>query len=232
MRVKNEGLVVPHVYMGEDTSTWEQDPSTSDLLINSIGQIGDYNAMSLSIGRYFFTYAYLMVNLDAGEFTIWAANSEANGNEDLVAVDETNAVVSTPLCSTTPGTGRPTSTATPSPNGGSSLSGGAIAGIAVGAAAAVALVAMGMWLLFKRNKKRAAAEKGSSSTTQDLMSPGGLELAGRPHENYQQDPNKLVNAYLDRSEVHSGTVGSGMTASTAPSELDSSRIPSTFEMQG
>ncbi|QLI73106.1 uncharacterized protein G6M90_00g104230 [Metarhizium brunneum] len=80
----------------------------------------------------------------------------------------------TPVLPTTSTASSPSSTAAPTaPAGGSSsLSGGAIAGIAIGAAAASLLTA-GMWLFFRR-KRRAKAETPLTAEVSDARSSSGF----------------------------------------------------------
>lgn len=103
------------------------------------------------------TFVYVMVNLDAGTFTVWAANSQSN-SETLVAVDEANnSVENSGVCTTIPSPGddsdsSSSATGTTSGSKSASISGGAIAGIAIGAVAGVALIAAGVWFFMRRKR--------------------------------------------------------------------------------
>jgi hypothetical protein len=175
------------VYLDDNTHAWEQNTSLSDLLINSMGSEGDDTPMLLVLGRNFLTFAYLMINLDAGEFTLWPAYDEAT-DEQLVAVDENNnPIESSALCAAT---APPPSTSTTPPHG-SSLSGGAIAGIVIGALAGIALILVGAWLFIKHRK------------TQD---PNNA-LASQPL--YTASPNQDVKSYSDMNTLSSQHAGEG-----------------------
>jgi len=153
VRVSNDQLVVPHVYMDGSSNTWKQDGSTSDLRINSMGEIGDFSPMTLNLGRNFLTFVYMMINLDAGEFTLWPAYGDAT-TESLVAVDENNNIIqNSALCTgSAPNTTTILPTGTSSPSAG--LSSGAIAGIAIGAVVVGLLLLVGAGLFIRHRKKQ------------------------------------------------------------------------------
>lgn len=143
------------------------------------------------LGRYFFTSAYLHSNEDAGKFTIWKANPTSD--EDIVAVDEKNAIVTTIPCQPTaiPSATTPPAAPTDTKSG---ISTGAIAGIAVGAVAAVAAVAVISWLLWRKKKKAAAAKEVPPDYYQRPMSPAKPEnyypSQGIPHYIPQELPGQ------------------------------------------
>ena len=157
------------MYLDHNTHTWQQNTSLSDLLINSAGQVGDFTPILITFGRNFLTFVYLMINLDAGEFTLWAAFDDAT-TEELQAVDENNNPIdSSSVCTiiTPPASSSssPASPSGPSPSGPApaGISSGAIAGIAIGAVAGVALVLVGAWL-FIRHRKRQTVNIAPGST--------------------------------------------------------------------
>jgi hypothetical protein len=173
--------------MDDNTHVWEQNASLSDLLINSMGEAGDYTPMSLDLGRNFLTFVYLMINLDAGEFTLWPAYNEAT-HEELVAVDKNNnPIENSAMCAAT---APPASTSTTPPSG-SSLSGGAIAGIVIGAVAGAVLILVGAWLFIRHRK------------TQD---PNNA-LASQPL--YTDSPNQDIKSYSDMNTLSSQHAGEG-----------------------
>lgn len=76
----------------------EIDPTIGSILVNTIGpdlvihSLQDVEAAKLAqLGWQFPTSAYLMVDQDAGQFTLWAVN--LTSDEDLVAVDAHGAEV-------------------------------------------------------------------------------------------------------------------------------------------
>lgn len=91
-------------------------------------------------------------------------------------------------------------------SGGSSLSGGAIAGIVVGSVAGVALLAIGAFLLYRRRRSAAGP---------DYHAP---------------EPGKYPNAQAPQSSYHPSTVGSPyseygqMGQAYQPSEMDSTPV--------
>jgi hypothetical protein len=115
------------------------------------------------LGRLFMSSAYLMVNQEAGMFSVWQANT-APKTSNIVAVDEQNNMVSEFCADSTGGSSRatslPTASLAPSPQGEESkLSGGAIGGIVAGAVLGLALIgAIAFYVYRKRRSGRATAE--------------------------------------------------------------------------
>lgn len=188
--------------MDDDSGIWYQNTSLSDLLINSVAT----ENYPLRMCRHFMTFVYVMVNLDAGTFTVWAANSQSN-SEALVAVDEANnSVENSGVCTTIPspadGTGSSSSTATDIASGShsASLTGGAIAGIAIGAVAGVALIAAGVWF-FIRHKRRAEAPLVASAAGK-----GPPVYSDHPNHDsaYDEAAAKAAAGIPNRPELYSG----------------------------
>ena len=103
--------------------------------------------------------AYLMVNYDADEFTLWQVDTKATPG-DIKAVSPTGQIVDR-FCSNTSQVidVAPSGSSPPTPRtgSGSALSGGAIAGIVVGGVAAIAAIAAIAFIIFRRRRR---AEKG------------------------------------------------------------------------
>lgn len=189
VRIRNKQIVVPHVYMDAENGIWQQDGNSYDLLISSIGQDDDFSRIMMGLNRAFMTSVYLMVNLDAGEFTIWAAYTDSD-SEDLVAVDENNRVIQD--VAACPNTVSPRPSPAPAPT----LSNGAIAGIVVGGVSALALLLAGAWLLRRRRKNRGAEEVPASQPSGTVenqleypadpkkgsISNGGTDISNRNSE--------------------------------------------------
>lgn len=133
-----------------------------------------------TLGKQFLAAAYLMVNEDTQNFTIWAA--KPNDQQDLVAVGE-DGTEATEFCDSNEGTtdqneppadsggngtlSEPENTGGTNQSGNSSttesdgdLSKGAIAGIAVGVVAVVAIIAIVGFILYRRRRNKAAKAKG------------------------------------------------------------------------
>lgn len=228
MSISNDQFVVPHIYVDDDTGLLSQNLSEYDLLINSGGSSGSDGILGLN--RHASTFIYTMVNLDAGEFTIWAANKDSN-NQSLVAVDMNNVIVDqASLCPTSP-QNSPSSGETTTPKS-SDLSGGAIAGIAVGAVAAVSLLGLlGWWILRRKRKESQLQPEAQTQPTQELhhvpgdntdkfLVPGGMTSTGR---------NTLVSDF-DAS-------GTARTVSTTASHQvgsnpHASELPALHHQQG
>jgi hypothetical protein len=173
VRIPNDQLVVPNLNLNTQTGQWVANGTTPELVINSLQST---NAANLpQIGRQFLTAAYVMMNLDTNQFTLWEAN--ATSDTDYVALDSSNNVYdSSNFCSavtTTTGEGNATSSgsagASSSPpvvTKSSGIGSGAIAGIVVGAVAVVAILAgVAFWFLRKRrNDTKYSAANPSSPT--------------------------------------------------------------------
>lgn len=94
IRIDNSQYINPDVTIDKTTGAFEVASSQPD--VDMISLQGTNANDLITIGRNFFSAAYIMVNYDAGEFTIWPANPTAT--QDLVAVDSTGAEI-TSICS-------------------------------------------------------------------------------------------------------------------------------------
>lgn len=166
MRIPNDQLVVPHRQINTNTGEITANATGPDLVILSTQDINKDDISQL--GRQFLSAAYLMVNLDANEFTLWEANP--TDTRQLVAVDESNADVTT-VCAenSTPPVTRPDGGGSSLP--GSSLSSGGIAGIAV-AAVAFTVIVCAILFVWRRRHRRSASlgAQGPSTSNQDGLS--------------------------------------------------------------
>lgn len=146
IRVPNNQFLVPFVDIARNGTRVTND-SLVDLLISSNGA----GAMG-TLGRYFLTAAYLMVDHDANKFTLWQANPSASKPNLVPVIAEST----DPSCISDGTTGTPSTTATADPP--PSISTGAIVGIAVGGAAGLAAFAVAFFLVVRRRRKRLAAQ--------------------------------------------------------------------------
>ncbi|KAM0351614.1 hypothetical protein ACHAPU_002624 [Fusarium lateritium] len=148
IRVPNDQYMVPFVDIDTDGSR-VIDTSKRDILMTGIEDEAP------KLGRYFLTAAYLMVNHDAGTFTLWSAN--ATKESDLVKVfdrdagkecgEEATGVIQPPGASGSKDSDADDSGSKSSPSAG--VIGGAVAGAVSGAV----LIGLGVvYLLFKRRK--------------------------------------------------------------------------------
>ncbi|KAI0444574.1 aspartic peptidase domain-containing protein [Xylaria telfairii] len=138
-RIPNNQYLVPFVEVDRNGSR-VFNTSQRELLLNAVTD----NPSTL--GRYFFTGAYLMVNHDAGTFTMWAANPTREST--LISVVSTNSEVS---CDNTT---KPDPISSPMVSKAATLSAGSIAGIAVGVVAALAIVGVVVGVYFFRRRTR------------------------------------------------------------------------------
>lgn len=173
IRVDNAQFISPDVTINKTTGDFVVASTEYDVAMIALQDTNSNDI--LRIGRNFFSAAYIMVNYDVGEFTIWSANPTASQN--LVAVDPTGAEYAS-FCSSnndtatvTAGGASPSSTdifsnVTTSGSATSKSDVPAIAGGAVGGAAAIAVLFLIAWLLLggrrKADKKSRINELGKS----------------------------------------------------------------------
>ncbi|KAH6848028.1 aspartic peptidase domain-containing protein [Chaetomium sp. MPI-CAGE-AT-0009] len=177
IRVPNNQFIVPRVDYSEDGSRVLNE-SQKDLLVFGVGN------QPSTLGRYFLTSAYLMVDHEAGTFTMWQGNPSTKSS--LVSVSSTTEGCdpessgggsgntdsgNTDGGDTGPGSDPPTET---------SMSTGAIVGAAVGGAAGLAcIVALVLFLLRKRRRQRGMETAGflSDDAGAAYISSGPKEIA-------------------------------------------------------
>jgi hypothetical protein len=184
VRIPNDQLVGPDKYSDAQTGEWVVNSTDPVMIINPIQQV---NADDLSqLGRQFLSAAYLMVNEETNQFTLWAANPTSD--VDLVAFDA-NGKEATSICPPAANTtitssgGHETSDGlgpvVPAKAPSAGLSTGAIAGIAVGGVAAVAIaVGVAVWC-FRRKK----AERVQGATEPETIVVDGEHKYAYGHYN-------------------------------------------------
>jgi len=169
--VPNPELVVYDTTVASDGSI-QTNTSIRDVVV---GSLQDVNKDDLPmLGRLFLSSAYLMVNQEAGRFSVWQANT-APTDSKIVAVDKANNEISDFCTNSTAPTPLPSSSTAPAAqNQGSKLSGGAIGGIVAGAVAGLAILgAIGILLLRRRRSRNATphvSQEGGMHTA-DMNSP-------------------------------------------------------------
>ncbi|KAJ4361028.1 uncharacterized protein N0V89_001597 [Didymosphaeria variabile] len=195
VKIPNTELVVPDTYIAADGSV-QTNTSVSNVVINSLRNENDDdndNDYDLPVlGRLFMSSAYLLVNQEAGRFSVWKVNSRSK-TSDIVAVDKQNDMVSEFCASSTGGsssaTSSPASSVIPAPQDkGSKLSGGAIGGIVVGAVGGIVILCTTSFLLYRRRGSGVAATgivqepelqtKDVKPPTYSMVPAGPQELAG------------------------------------------------------
>lgn len=153
IRVPNNQYMIPSVDIASNGSR-VSNTSKRDILITDIEDGPPI------LGRYFLTAAYLMVNHDAGTFTLWQANATRERSLVRVFDEETGK-----KCENTTGVIQPSASYTGSASESSrpdrgigsnsgSLSGAVIGGAVVGAVAGAVLIGLGItYFLIKRKRK-------------------------------------------------------------------------------
>ncbi|KAH8167523.1 hypothetical protein CIB48_g685 [Xylaria polymorpha] len=178
VRIPNNQYLVPFVDVDRNGSR-VFNTSQRELLLNAVPD------NSSTLGRYFLTGAYLMVNHDAGTFTMWAANPTREST--LISVVSTSAEAS---CDNTTNPGPISS---PMVSKAATLSAGSIAGIAIGVVAALAIfgVVVGVYFFHRRRTRsnEIAPIIGPSNAPPEekdvpMTVPGSVQVASHdaPHE--------------------------------------------------
>ncbi|UZP34274.1 hypothetical protein NXS19_002090 [Fusarium pseudograminearum] len=150
IRVPNNQFVFPETEIDKDGSR-VSNLTRQNILINSVEDEAPI------LGRYFLTAAYLMVNQDAGTFTLWKANATEESKPVRVFDRETgdkcgdtaSGVIQPSASATgsTPGSDNQETAKNNRPSG--RVIGGAVAGSVTGAA----LIALGVYYVLRRHKK-------------------------------------------------------------------------------
>jgi hypothetical protein len=168
LTIPNELLVVPEKLI-DDSGEVQVNSTFAEVLIQPTSE--DNENDTPRIGKQFFSSTYLFVDHDAGTFTVWQANSTSDTRLVSVGGDcDTKKTQGTTVSSSTAGvppeaTGSPqtdthaTSTTLDSDQDSKSLSTGVIAGIAVGAAGSLAVIAAIILCFMRRKKRNQQSEK-------------------------------------------------------------------------
>src|SRR4051812_46439593 len=140
-------------------------------------------------GKAFLTSAYLMVNQDKGEFTLWQSN--ATMSQRLVAAGPSSTCTSTSTAASSSNTSSHSHAVSP----------GAIAGATVGVALVAIIIGCGFWLrsMHRRNRAEAATsidhpDKNTGDLQQNLTSE-------------TQPPQELPNSLPKPHELWAGEAG-------------------------
>lgn len=213
----NSQFMTPFVQIGYDGARFYNE-SIKEFLYNSVGN------QPATLGRYFLTAAYLMVNHDANSFTLWQGNPATSSTLVPVLDEETAAACGT----NTSGVVQQSATATASASSSSGdddassssggISTGAIAGAAVGGVAALAVIAgiIAMFLLKRRRQQRATGASGLNAGENDSITPA---------QDHAQGSQAIAGdaRHFDKEEKH-------YTGETETHELGGSKPPAVYEM--
>lgn len=205
VRIPNSQFLTPNVEVLRNGSRIV-DPSIRQLLMFGVG------GQPATLGRYFFTAAYLMVNHETQSFTMWQANPSTNSK--LVAVSKGG-------CTEGGGGDNPN-------NGGDADSGsgdskseskssiGAIAGGVVGGVAA--LIAAGVaYVFFVRRRSQKNANKNGPSAETAVGTEN--DPSKKDQYQYQSLPNDMVTGSAGPHEVQGNDIYSNQ-GQGRPAELD------------
>ncbi|KAK7757026.1 hypothetical protein SLS62_001042 [Diatrype stigma] len=176
VRIPNKQLVMPERYIREEDGQIMANYSRSNLLINALQNI---NADDLSqLGQQFLSSAYLMVNQDSRQFTLWSA--DPTRVEDLVGINEEGQDV-TQWCNSEPvAVPSPSESVTPPSSGddGGGLGPGAIAGIAIcGVLILASIIGVTLW---KRRRGRGTVVPNPGPPSDAPVNQAGAERDFQP----------------------------------------------------
>lgn len=191
--VPNRLLIVPETKIS-DSGDIVSNSSSKVILIDSLQDTTQQSMPTL--GRDFFSVAYLQSNRDSGKFSLWQLNPTPD--EDLVVVDEKNALVTGGRACPAGATETASPTTTPSDanpqQGGQEnkpLSTGALVGIVVGAVSGAALLGVLVWfLLRKRKAKSESTAENNNHTAYDLREENKTPVGANGHYHSLQIPNQ------------------------------------------
>lgn len=161
IRVPNDQYVVPFVTIDRNSSRIFNE-SQREVLIASLAD------QPATLGRYFLTAAYLMVNQDAGTFSIWQANPSKS--TDIVAMTNKSSAT---RCDNS---ASPARSLSPEESKMSRMSDGALAGVIVGVIVFVIMLGLGVFFSLQRRKRH----------TRPVSPPGEIlgpkEMHGTPSQ--------------------------------------------------
>ncbi|CAG1969860.1 unnamed protein product [Fusarium graminearum] len=161
VRVPNDQYIVPFVDIDRSGARVTKS-KTKELLMNGVAH------QPATLGRYFLTAAYLMVNHDAGTFTLWQGNPTQRSKlvkvfdqdtADKCGKDAAGIVQPTASASPKEEEEDPTDESESSSAPSAAIIGGAVAGGVVG----VAVICLGVFFVLRQRRKGRAEEKSPPS---------------------------------------------------------------------
>lgn len=218
VRVPNSQFLVPYVDIDRNGSR-VFNTSERELLVNGV-----YDQPA-TLGRYFLTAAYLMVDQDEGTFTLWQANPSSSsllvpvmGSKAQTACQD--GTIGDPSTNTTsnPG-GSNGNSAVSDTQDGRKLAGGAIAGIAFGSV--VAISSIGAVVFFLRRSRK---QQNPVSTIDQAYDT--------PYNSDQQYPNKLVGTPYGNNLPENERVHELHDAQSGVAEMYGQHEARVYEMDG
>ncbi|KAJ4113208.1 hypothetical protein NW768_011484 [Fusarium equiseti] len=207
IRVPNDQYIVPFVDI-ERSGARVTKPKTKELLMNGVAD------QPATLGRYFLTAAYLMVNHDAGTFTLWQGNPTERSKlvqvYDQKTADEcekNGTGIVQPTVSAGPDEETRESAVQSEASPSSSPSRAVIGGAVAGAVVLIAVLCLGGFFLLRRKRKTVAGQESSAppeyvhydktefpawSPPQEMAGckPMPAEAQGQSHFVYELDGNE------------------------------------------
>lgn len=191
----NDQFLTPFVQIGYDGARFYNE-SIKEFLFNPTTQ-------PPTLGRYFFTAAYLMVNHDSNTFTMWQGNPSSSSSLVKVINEET-----AEACGNVSGVVQQSATAIPSASATSATSAGlgladssakvstgAIVGSAIGGVALIAVLGVAA-LLLKRKRRQ---KQGQLSGLQLPGGTGSAEQGTAPQNTVVEKPSGMFASNLTSS---------------------------------
>ncbi|KAK3674248.1 hypothetical protein LTR78_005717 [Recurvomyces mirabilis] len=170
IEIPNDLLVGPQVVIDQDTGAITTNSSYSEVLINPKLN----SPQPFYFGMQFFSLMYVVVDYDAGTFTIWQANPTTAS--DLVASRSACKDSDGSSSGSSGGGGRKSSLHK------EGLSAGSIAGIIVGIVAVFAVVAALVWLYLRRRNNSRYNTAPSQASGEDYALVDRKVALSEPHE--------------------------------------------------
>lgn len=223
IRVANDQFMVPAISFDTNGTRVEND-TIKEFLFNGIGD------QKATLGRYFLTAAYLMVNHDSQTFTMWAANPTTSSNLVSVVNQETESE-----CSNITGVVQPGANDTMSSNTSTTADAttpvAAIAGGVVGGVIVMAIIGLGIFF-FMRRKKRASAL--SSNAPQSPLSLGETHVQQDDSTEQSQQPHQAQIRQADQMqyEVKAERYELPLDYQPRSYEMMGNEAPVYYEMDG
>lgn len=214
IRVPNSQFLTPSVEIGYDGAR-HYNESIKEFLFNPT------SGQPSTLGRYFFTAAYLMVNHDTNSFTMWQGNPTSSSTLVSVMDEETAAACGNDVPGVVQQNATATATATPEATSASSgdktttghaSTGAIVGGVVGGVAALAALAAAAVFLLRRRRQGEAPRGERLDGETRHDQSAAMSSLAGA---------REVADA---GDKAHKSADWNSMASS--PHELESARPPS------
>jgi hypothetical protein len=225
LTLPNELLVVPDKSIDDSGKVQTNSTFVQVLMQPTLNSDGTETPM---VGKQFFSSNYLFVDHDAGTFTIWQANGTSDSRLVSIGGDcDTTDVQEDPRPSTsneTPsGVSDSPQTAVEKEEGRVSLSTGALVGVIVGAAGALAAIAIIIFICcVRRKKKRLQSEKGllSETSAHDSHKNSPYFPEGSRHELHNAATSELAAPRYAR-ELDAAKDAGELDATKDARELDS-----------